>query len=137
MKIHHIGIATNDVDSLLKVYKLKRDDITETIFDNEQKNNLHFIFLKENNLWIEIIEPVDKTSTISNFVNKNQSALHHIGISTDNIENENSFYSKLPSNFIIGKYQLAVNSFGGKIKTLFVAFKGVVINRIKAVERWK
>ena len=35
MKIHHIGIATNDVDSLLKVYKLKRDDITETIFDNE------------------------------------------------------------------------------------------------------
>ncbi len=126
MKIHHIGIATNDVDSLLKVYKLKRDDITETIFDNEQKNNLHFIFLKENNLWIEIIEPVDKTSTISNFVNKNQSALHHIGISTDNIENENSFYSKLPSNFIIGKYQLAVNSFGGKIKTLFVAFKGMI-----------
>ena len=126
MKIHHIGIATNDVDSLLKVYTLKRDDITETIFDNEQKNNLHFIFLKENNLWIEIIEPVDKTSTISNFVNKNQSALHHIGISTDNIENENSFYSKLPSNFIIGKYQLAVNSFGGKIKTLFVAFKGMI-----------
>ena len=126
MKIHHIGIATNDVDSLLKVYKLKRDDITETIFDNEQKNNLHFIFLKENNLWIEIIEPVDKTSTISNFGNKNQSALHHMGISTDNIENENSFYSKLPSNFIIGKYQLAVNSFGGKIKTLFVAFKGMI-----------
>ncbi len=126
MKIHHIGIATNDVDSLLKVYKLKRDDITETIFDNEQRNNLHFIFLKENNLWIEIIEPVDKTSTISNFVNKNQSALHHIGISTDNIEHENSFYSKLPSNFIIGKYQLAVKSFGGKIKTLFVAFKGMI-----------
>ena len=126
MKIHHIGIATNDLDSLLKVYKLKRDDITETIFDNEQKNNLHFIFLEENNLWIEIIEPVDKTSTISNFVNKNQSALHHIGISTDNIEHENSFYSKLPSNFIIGKYQLAVNSFGGKIKTLFVAFKGMI-----------
>ena len=126
MKIHHIGIATNDVDSLLKVYKLKRDDITETIFDNEQKNNLHFIFLKENNLWIEIIEPVDKTSTISNFVNKNQSALHHIGISTNNIERENSYYSKLPSNFIIGKYQLAVNSFGGKIKTLFVAFKGMI-----------
>ena len=47
MKIHHIGIATNDVDSLLKVYKLKRDDITETIFDNEQRNNLHFIFLKQ------------------------------------------------------------------------------------------
>ena len=126
MKIHHIGIATNDVDSLLKVYKLKRDDIAETVFDSEQKNNLHFIFLKENNLWIEIIEPVDKTSTISNFVNKNQSALHHIGISTDNIEHENSFYSKLPSNFIIGKYQLAVKSFGGKIKTLFVAFKGMI-----------
>tara|TARA_B100000579_G_scaffold32488_1_gene22657 strand:- start:222 stop:617 length:396 start_codon:yes stop_codon:yes gene_type:complete len=126
MKIHHIGIATNDVDSLLKVYKLKRDDIAETVFDNEQKNNLHFIFLKENNLWIEIIEPVDKTSTISNFVNKNQSALHHIGISTDNIEHENSFYSKLPSNFIIGKYRLTVNSFGGKIKTLFVAFKGMI-----------
>ena len=126
MKIHHIGIATNDVDSLLKVYKLKRDDIAETVFDSEQKNNLHFIFLKENNLWIEIIEPVDKSSTISNFVNKNQSALHHIGISTDNIEHENSFYSKLPSNFIIGKYQLAVKSFGGKIKTLFVAFKGMI-----------
>jgi hypothetical protein len=126
MKIHHIGIATNDVDSLLKVYKLKRDDITETIFDNEQKNNLHFIFLKENNLWIEIIEPVDKSSTIHNFVNKNQSALHHIGISTNNIENENSFYSKLPSNFIVGKYSLNVNSFGGKIKTLFVAFKGMI-----------
>ena len=126
MKIHHIGIATNDVDSLLKVYKLKRDDITETIIDNEQKNNLHFIFLKENNLWIEIIEPVDKSSTIQNFVNKNQSALHHIGISTNNIEHENSFYSKLPSNFIVGKYRLNVNSFGGKIKTLFVAFKGMI-----------
>ena len=126
MKIHHIGIATNDVDSLLKIYKLKRGDITETVFDNEQKNNLHFIFIKENNLWIEIIEPVDKNSTINNFVNKNQSALHHIGIYTNNIEHENFFYSKLPSNFIIGKYRLTVNSFGGKIKTLFVAFKGMI-----------
>ena len=70
MKIHHIGIATNDVDSVLKTYKLTREHITETIFDKEQKNNLYFIFLKENNLWLEIIEPVEKGSTIINFVNK-------------------------------------------------------------------
>ena len=126
MKIHHIGIATNDVDSVLKTYKLTREHITETIFDKEQKNNLYFIFLKENNLWLEIIEPVEKGSTIINFVNKNKSALHHIGIASNNLDEEQSYYSNLPKTFPIGKYKLYVKSFGGHINTLFVSFKGLI-----------
>lgn len=126
MKIHHIGIAVDDVDSVLETYKLTREDISEIIYDSEQKNNLYFIFLKENNLWLELIEPVEKNSTIRNFVNKNKTALHHIGISSNDLDKEESYYSKLPKTYPIGKYKLYVKSFGGHINTLFVSFKGLI-----------
>ena len=131
MKIHHLGIAIDDLDSTLSIFKLTRDDISEIVYDSVQKNNLYFIFIKENNLWLELVEPVDENSTISRFVNRNKTALHHLGFHTSKLELEEDYYSKIPKSFLIGRYNIKVNSFGGYINTLFVSFKGLIIEFLK------
>jgi hypothetical protein len=127
MKIHHLGIAIDNLDATLSIFKLTRSDISETVYDDVQKNNLYFIFLKENNLWLELVEPVDQNSTIFKFVNKNKTSLHHLGFHTSKLEMEEDYYTKIPKSFIIGKYNIKVNSFGGYINTLFISFKGLII----------
>ncbi len=58
MKIQHLGVVVSNVDEALLALGLSREAITETVYDPNQKNNLHFIYLKENDLWLELVEPL-------------------------------------------------------------------------------
>ena len=70
MKIHHIGVVVTDVDEALAALGLNRLNITETVFDPNQKNKLHFIHLPENNLWLELVEPVAENASTAKFAKK-------------------------------------------------------------------
>lgn len=131
MKIHHLGIVTSDVDEALLALGLQRTDITETVFDPNQKNNLHFIRLPENDLWLELVEPVSEDASTARFAKKNGIGLHHLALSSDNLTATESAYSARPGNFVLGRYAIDVASFGGSIKTLFVAVKGLILEFVK------
>lgn len=131
MKIHHLGIVVTDVDEALAALGLNRVDITETVFDPNQKNNLHFIHLPENNLWLEFVEPVAEDASTAKFAKKFSIGLHHLAMGTEDIEAVEAAYSARPGNFVLGRYQISVDSFGGKIRTLFIAVKGLILEFVK------
>jgi len=130
MKIHHLGIIVSDVDEALAALGLDHSDIRETVYDDEQKNNLHFIYLPGNDMWIELVEPTGPGSTVINFAKKNGLALHHLAVSSEDLKSTEKIYTSRPGNFVLGRYRILVNSFGGKIRTLFIATKGLILEFI-------
>lgn len=131
MKIHHLGIVTNDVAGTLVALGLSRDDIAEIVFDPVQKNNLHFINLPENNLWLELVEPMSESASTAKFAKKHGVGLHHIGMASDDLGADETTYGNVPYAFTLGRYHIDVRSFGGKISTLFIAFKGLILEFVK------
>jgi len=131
VKIHHLGIVVTNVDDALIALGLSRLHITETVFDSNQKNNLHFIHLSENNLWLELVEPVADDASTAKFAKKFSIGLHHLAIESTDLEVVEAVYSERPGNFVLGRYQISVDSFGGKIKTLFIAVKGLILEFVK------
>lgn len=134
MKIHHLGIAVSDIDKDLNLLGIDRSCIKEEIYDPIQKNKIYFVYLAENNLWLEFVEPVSENSTISKFVKKNGIGLHHLAFLTKNMDIEVDSYLSKPGNFLLGRYKTKVKSFGGNIKTLFIAVKGMIIEFVKCEE---
>lgn len=131
MKIHHLGLVVSDVDEALVALGLGRSDISEVVFDSNQKNNLHFIHLSENNMWIELVEPISEEASTAKFAKKNGIGLHHLAMQTDDLQEEETKYTARFGNFVIGRYEIEVDSFGGKIRTLFVAVKGLILEFVK------
>ena len=134
MKIHHLGIVVTDVDEALTALGLDRSAISETVYDPGQKNNLHFIHLPENDLWLELVEPRADDASTARFAKKFGMGLHHLAMASDDLECTETAYAARPASFVLGRYEIAVQSFGGRIRTLFIAVKGLILEFVK-VER--
>ena len=130
-KIHHLGIASEDLNLALYALGTDKSKIKEVIDDPIQHNILYFIHLENNDPWIEIIIPKNDNSTIQNFVKKNKMGLHHIGFLCDNIKDVEQKFNSSVEAVKLGKYHATVNSFGGKISTIFFAIKGMIIEYVE------
>lgn len=84
MKFHHIGIATEDIFSLIEKLKkvLEISKVSETVYDELQDANLCMITLKDGTM-IELISG----NMVSKLVMK-RNYLYHTCFSTTNIEEE-------------------------------------------------
>lgn len=73
MIVHHYGIVVDDINKSIPIYlKLGYNVVSEIIIDEEQHNKV--VFLSNQGLNIELIEPIDNLST----VNKAKIGYHHI-----------------------------------------------------------
>ena len=131
MKIHHLGIVVTEVTETLQALGLDETAIRETVYDPIQKNKLHFIYLKENDLWLELVEPTDETASTHKFAKKFGMGLHHLGMGSDNLELSEKKYENQKGAFTLGRYKIEVKSFGGKIRTLFIAIKGLILEFVQ------
>lgn len=131
MQIHHLGLVVTDVDEALSALGLARSAIREKVFDPVQKNNLYFIYLEHNRLWLELVEPTEPGASTYTFAKKNGLGLHHLGMETRDLRASEQEYGKRPACFTLGRYRIEVKSFGGRIRTLFVAFKGLILEFVK------
>ncbi len=134
MKIHHLGLVVTNLDEALEALNIERSQVVETVYDSNQKNNLHFVFLEQNNMWLELVEPTAPEASTFNFAKKHTLGLHHLGIESQNLEKMETLHSQRPGNFILGRYQISVKSFGGKVRTLFIAVKGLILEFVKSDE---
>jgi hypothetical protein len=57
--------------------------------------------------------------------------LHHIGILCDNIKEIESKFDTNTDIVKLGKYELTVESFGGKISTLFIANQNMITEYVE------
>lgn len=75
MKIHHIGIIVKSIVKSKNIYeKLGYEPITNIVFDAVQNNKVLFMKNSDYLQTIELLEPIDETSSIYNF----KQGYHHI-----------------------------------------------------------
>ena len=127
MKVHHIGIVIRNLPEALSVLEIEDLELSESVIDYEQNNNLHFLYLPQNDLWIELVEPLNSQSTVSTFLKRNGMALHHIGIEVKELSQIENRYKDKKGIFMLGGYKISVKSFGGDISTKFVHAKGLLL----------
>ena len=134
-KIHHLALVTNDLELTLNSLNIKKSDIQEVFTDHEQKNTIYFMYINENKLWLEIIVPINENSTTYNFAKKFGLGLHHLGFTTNNLEETEKNYISRPMVFKIGNYKNKVECFGGEISTIFMAIKGLILEFVYNVQK--
>jgi len=85
MKLDHIAIAVKSIEERLKIW---RDilgfklEVIEDVLDQKVK----VAVLDINGQHIELLEPLEETSTISKFIEKKGEGLHHLCFEVENIE---------------------------------------------------
>ena len=87
LKLHHIGIVVENInESLGEIANfLSFESISLPTLMGSQKVNI--CFLKTNNVYVELIEPAEKNSPITDFA-KNGGGFHHLCFEVDNIQQE-------------------------------------------------
>ena len=87
MKINHIAIAVENLDTAVSKY---RDalDVKDIEFETIESEGVQVAILHLENANIELMEPTSDSSPIKKFLEKRGSGLHHIALETPNIEGE-------------------------------------------------
>ena len=84
-KIDHIGIAVTSLEEALPFYvnqlHLKLEAIEEVVSEA-----VRVAFMKIGESRIELLEPIDETSSIASFIKKRGEGIHHIALADDRIE---------------------------------------------------
>lgn len=87
MEFHHIGVATSDINKSIKIYKMLDFTPGEIIFDDVQQVNICFV-KKSGHPDIELIEPVNDTSPVSQILKKVGTGPYHLCYCTDDLSKE-------------------------------------------------
>jgi len=87
LKLHHIGIVVKNIQKSLGELNqyLNFESTTVPSLVGSQKVNI--CFLKTNNVFLELIEPAQENSPISDFVKK-KGGFHHLCFEVDDIHTE-------------------------------------------------
>ena len=84
-KIDHIGIVVPNIKQSIKHYE-NIFGVTSSAIVVSEAQKVKISFIEFSNIKIELIQPLDQTSPINNFLNKNPNGgLHHLGIEVNNI----------------------------------------------------
>ena len=87
MKIDHIAIAVNDVESAAKQYQ-QALGVDEVIFETVESEGVKLAIIKLENGRIELMQPTRDDSPIKKFLEKKGEGLHHMALETNDIEKE-------------------------------------------------
>ena len=124
MRIHHIGIATSEKN--IKNYFFK--PIKKfTYIDKNQNNKLIIGYNKANNLWMEFIIPLNKRSTVQNFLNKHGSSIHHFAYYVKDLKAVKKKYLNKLGYIYINSFKINIPCFGGEMETVFFYNKNIFI----------
>jgi len=87
MKIAHIAIAVNNLESAAKEYQqaLGVDSIE---FETVESEGVRIAIIHLDNGQIELMTPTNDSSPIKKFLEKRGEGLHHVALETDSIEDE-------------------------------------------------
>ncbi|MFC6718101.1 methylmalonyl-CoA epimerase [Natrialbaceae archaeon GCM10025810] len=82
MHFDHAGIATDDARKLANLYA---DLFDLEVAHEEEFDGMRVVFLDCGNGYFELLEPLEE-GTISRYLEKNGSGIHHLALATDDIE---------------------------------------------------
>ncbi|MCX8110482.1 MAG: VOC family protein [Syntrophorhabdaceae bacterium] len=88
MKLNHIGIIVQNIEEYKKLFDaIGLNNTTEPATDPIQKVTGLFIDVGfDNNVHLELLEPIDESSPVVNFLKKKGGGLHHLCFEVDDIK---------------------------------------------------
>jgi methylmalonyl-CoA/ethylmalonyl-CoA epimerase len=87
MRVDHVAIAVNNLDSAVKEYQ-SAFAIDEIEFETVETEGVKVAILQLDNCRIELMEPTKDSSPIRKFLTTRGEGLHHIALQTEKIEGE-------------------------------------------------
>ncbi|TME20872.1 MAG: methylmalonyl-CoA epimerase [Chloroflexi bacterium] len=85
MRIHHVGVAVDDLDAAIQLYT--------TIFGAElthrasnEKDGLEAAFLRAGDAEVELLKPLREDTPVGKFLTKRGPGLHHIAVAVPDID---------------------------------------------------
>lgn len=99
IKIDHIGIAVSNIEQALSFYVNKLGFPLVKI-ETIEREHVNVAFLAIDDVYLELIEPTNKDSTIYKFIKRNGEGLHHIALAVDHLIDTVKHYEKKGIQFI-------------------------------------
>ena len=100
MKLHHIGIVVKSIQKSLGELTNYLDFESTTMPSLVGSQKVNICFLKTNNVFLELIEPAEENSPISNFIKKG-GGFHHLCFEVDDIHLELEKMKKNGAHIIV------------------------------------
>jgi len=131
LTIHHIGIVVSNISQSLNEFEkfISFDSITTPELITSQK--VRVCFLDIGNFRMELIEPANSGSPISNFAQKG-GGFHHICFEVENLDSEINLFIKKGAKLIV---KPTIGFEGRKIAFLFLNNKMIKTNLIELAEK--
>ncbi len=121
---HHIGVATDNIDTTAAVYIQGGYRRSKTVFDPIQ--NVNICWLTRNGMpTVELLAPVDEMSPVKKIIEKNGVAPYHICYIVNNIE-ENSQRLRQMHYILVKKAEKAIAFRGSKVAFFFNRNVGLI-----------
>jgi len=100
LKLHHIGIVVESIQKSLGELTNYLDFESTTMPSLVGSQKVNICFLKTNNVFLELIEPAEENSPISNFIKKG-GGFHHLCFEVDDIHLELEKMKKNGAHIIV------------------------------------
>ena len=84
-EIDHIGIAVEDLDESIALYRDRlgmREQHRETV----EEQGVHAVLLEIGDAHVELISPIGSDGSVARFLERNGSGMHHVAYRTDDID---------------------------------------------------
>ena len=131
MKLHHIGIVVKNIRQSLGELTQYLDFESTTVPSLVGSQKVNICFLKTNNVFLELIEPAQENSPISNFIKKG-GGFHHLCFEVDDIHLELEKMKKNGAHVIVD----IVNGFEDRlIAFVMLDMKNTNCNLIELAEK--
>ena len=85
MRIHHVGIAVDDLESAIELYGVAFGAQLAHRATNE-KDGLSAAFLRAGDAEVELLQPLREDTPVGKFLAKRGPGLHHIAVAVPDIE---------------------------------------------------
>ena len=76
-KLDHIGIAVKDLEYSIQHYR-ETSGMTVTLREKLPSQGVELVFLNGGSAKVELLAPLDSTSTLARFIEKRGTGLHHV-----------------------------------------------------------
>jgi methylmalonyl-CoA/ethylmalonyl-CoA epimerase len=84
-RIDHIGVAVDDLDSAVELYK-RKFDMAEQHRETVEEQGVEAVLLEVGEGHVELIRPLSEESGVAKWLEKNGPGMHHVAYQTDDIE---------------------------------------------------
>ena len=97
MKLDHIGFVVEKIDEFAQILKaIGFGALTRPVADYNNNVNASFVPIGGNDdVYLEVLEPLGETSVVSNFLKKTGGGLHHLCFEVDDIEKASEELGKI------------------------------------------